>query len=283
MPSKAFLRRIRLIPPIARTAAKPASRNDCPQNPPVRWHCAARREITERSEEAPAAEAAQPSRDVGSWKALEGQSVGVEICDKPSGVVRGECRGGLGGAAAPNRPPSAARRAGGPNKNNGKALVPAGHTSRHPTDKPCFSSSRSASDKNPSPRRPPHRPPKLKQPCKPALRGHNYIIQPTPQRHIHKIPTIPPFKQNKRRPQHTGAAFAYFHFRQTASRNTAMRQPTHLFQIDNPHIPTGFINLFTETLPAVFAIYKPCQPFRHMQHRMLVMHIDEAAGNANLA
>ena len=178
---------------------------------------------------------------------------------------------------------SSARRAGGQNKNNGKALVPAGHTSRHPKDKPCFSSSRSASDKNPSPRRPPHRPPKLKQPCKPALRGHNYIIQPTPQRHIHKIPTIPPFKQNKRRPQHTGAAFAYFHFRQTASRNTAMRQPTHLFQIDNPHIPTGFINLFTETLPAVFAIYKPCQPFRHMQHRMLVMHIDEAAGNANLA
>ena len=81
----------------------------------VRWHCAARREIAERSEEAPAAEAAQPSRNVGSWKALEGQSVGVEICDKPSGVVRGECRGGLGGAAAPNRPPSAARRAGGPN------------------------------------------------------------------------------------------------------------------------------------------------------------------------
>ena len=35
MPSKAFLRRIRLIPPIARTAAKPASRNDCPQNPPA--------------------------------------------------------------------------------------------------------------------------------------------------------------------------------------------------------------------------------------------------------
>ncbi len=40
---------------------------------------------------------------------------------KPSGVVRGECRGGLGGAAAPNRPPSAARRAGGPNKKQRKS------------------------------------------------------------------------------------------------------------------------------------------------------------------
>ena len=75
----------------------------------------------------------------------------------------------------------------------------------------------------------------------------------------------------------------YFHFSQTASRNTAMRQPNHLFQIDNPHIPAGFINLFTEALPAILAVYKPCQPFRHMQHRMLVMHVDEAAGNADLA
>ena len=33
----------------------------------------------------------------------------MKRCDKLSGVVRGECRGGLGGAAAPNRPPSAAR------------------------------------------------------------------------------------------------------------------------------------------------------------------------------
>ena len=81
----------------------------------ARWHCAARREIAERSEEAPEAEAAQPSRNGGIWKALKGQPVGVEMYDKPSGVVRGECRGGLGGAAAPNRPPSAARRAGGPN------------------------------------------------------------------------------------------------------------------------------------------------------------------------
>ena len=40
---------------------------------------------------------------------------------KPGGVVRGECRGGLGGAAAPNRPPSAARRAGGPNKEQRKS------------------------------------------------------------------------------------------------------------------------------------------------------------------
>ncbi len=40
--------------------------------------------------------------------------------ESPSGVVRGECRGGLGGAAAPNRPPSAARRAGGPNNRKEK-------------------------------------------------------------------------------------------------------------------------------------------------------------------
>ena len=47
------------------------------------------------------------SWNYGVWKALGGQPVGVEVYDKPSGVVRGECRGGLGGAAAPNRPPSA--------------------------------------------------------------------------------------------------------------------------------------------------------------------------------
>ncbi|VZH33722.1 protein of unknown function [Desulfovibrio sp. 86] len=46
----------------------------CPliQREPARWHCAARREITERSEEAPGAEAAQPSQNGGVWKALEG-------------------------------------------------------------------------------------------------------------------------------------------------------------------------------------------------------------------
>ncbi|SCM72646.1 hypothetical protein KL86DES1_20752 [uncultured Desulfovibrio sp.] len=38
----------------------------------TRWHCAARREIAERSEEAPGAEAAQPSQNGGIWKALEG-------------------------------------------------------------------------------------------------------------------------------------------------------------------------------------------------------------------
>ena len=58
----------------------------------------------ERSEEAPAAGAAQPSRNYGVWKALGGQPVGVEVYDKPSGVVRGECRGGLGGAAVYGSP-----------------------------------------------------------------------------------------------------------------------------------------------------------------------------------
>ncbi|OXS28947.1 MAG: hypothetical protein BCS36_09425 [Desulfovibrio sp. MES5] len=50
-----------------------------------RWHCAARREIAERSEEAPVAEAAQPSRDYGMRKAQRG---------RPGGVQRGPRRGG---------------------------------------------------------------------------------------------------------------------------------------------------------------------------------------------
>ena len=86
----------------------------------LRWHYAARREIAERSEEAPGAEAALPSVNGGIWKAPEGQPVGVGIYDKPQrgrpgGVQRGPRRG-----AAPNRPPSAARRAGGPNDGHWK-------------------------------------------------------------------------------------------------------------------------------------------------------------------
>jgi len=107
------------------------------QGETLRWHCAARREIAERSEEAPGAKAAQPSRNVGRWKALEGYPVGVGIYDKPGGVVRGECRGGLGGAAAPNRPPSAPA-GGGPNTIKRKASVPAGHSNLLSKDKPCF-------------------------------------------------------------------------------------------------------------------------------------------------
>ncbi|SCM72984.1 hypothetical protein KL86DES1_20960 [uncultured Desulfovibrio sp.] len=38
----------------------------------TRWHCVARREIAERSEEAPGAEAAQPSPGVGNGKAFKG-------------------------------------------------------------------------------------------------------------------------------------------------------------------------------------------------------------------
>ena len=38
----------------------------------VCWHCAARREIAERSEAAPEAEAAQPSLNGERWKALRG-------------------------------------------------------------------------------------------------------------------------------------------------------------------------------------------------------------------
>ena len=56
-----------------------------------------------------------PRGMVGYGRPLKASPWECGIYDKPSGVVRGECRGGLGGAAAPNRPPSAARRAGGPN------------------------------------------------------------------------------------------------------------------------------------------------------------------------
>ena len=71
----------------------------CIQRGGACWHCAARREIAERSEEAPGAEAAQPSWNGGIWKALEGQSVGVwDIRQtqrgRPGGVQRGPRRGG---------------------------------------------------------------------------------------------------------------------------------------------------------------------------------------------
>ena len=114
---------------IQREGAAGTMRHLC--RPPIQresilWHCAARREIAERSEEAPEAEAAQPSENAGIWKALTGHAVGVGIYDKPSGVVRGECRGGLGGAAAPNRPPSAARREGGQNSAKREAATQGG-------------------------------------------------------------------------------------------------------------------------------------------------------------
>ena len=54
----------------------------------ARWHCAARREIAERSEEAPGAEAAQPSWNYGNGKAL-------------AGCFGGDARGGREGGAAP--------------------------------------------------------------------------------------------------------------------------------------------------------------------------------------
>ena len=132
------------------------------------WHCAARREITERSEEAPGAKAAQPSWTDGKRKALRGRPVGVGMDDKLSGVVRGECRGGLGGAAAPNRPPSAARRAGGPNNIKRKTSVPAGHRSLLSKDKPCFTffkSARRAYPKHFPRRRRPKQHKEKKPPC----------------------------------------------------------------------------------------------------------------------
>ena len=65
------------------------------------WHCTARREIAERSEEAPGAEAAQPSRNVGCWKA-------------PAGCFGGDARGAEKGAQPHNRP-RLAPAGGGPN------------------------------------------------------------------------------------------------------------------------------------------------------------------------
>ena len=61
---------------------------------------------------APEAEAVQPSQLVVVAKPMESscggscwEPRGLMEDGRPSGVVRGECRGGLGGAAAPNRPP----------------------------------------------------------------------------------------------------------------------------------------------------------------------------------
>ena len=90
----------------------------------ARWHCAARREIAERSEEAPGAEAAQPSRNVGCWKA-------------PAGCFGGDARGAEKGAQPHNRP-RLAPAGGGPNNKNRKASVPAGHKNPLSKDKPCF-------------------------------------------------------------------------------------------------------------------------------------------------
>ena len=85
-----------------------------------------------KGREAPEAEAVQPSRIAGGgkangivlWRELEGNR-GLVGYGRPSGVVRGECRGGLGGAAAPNRPPSAARREGGQNSAKKEAAAKA--------------------------------------------------------------------------------------------------------------------------------------------------------------
>ncbi|MBB5144059.1 hypothetical protein HNQ38_002167 [Desulfovibrio intestinalis] len=54
--------------------------------------------------EAPEAKTAQPSRNDGIWKAREGLLGEVEIYESPAGSSGGSAEGGLGGAAAPNRP-----------------------------------------------------------------------------------------------------------------------------------------------------------------------------------
>jgi len=55
-----------------------------------------------------------------------------------AGSSGGSADGGLGGAAAPNRPRLAARRAGGQNKRKKKAPMPAGHNTRLSEDRPFF-------------------------------------------------------------------------------------------------------------------------------------------------
>ena len=76
------------------------------------WHCAARREIAERSEEAPGAKAAQPSQNVGNGKAQ-------------AGCFGGDARGAEKGAQPHNRP-RLAHAGGGPNNNNKKPPCPQG-------------------------------------------------------------------------------------------------------------------------------------------------------------
>ena len=64
-----------------------------PHSESARWHCAARREITERSEEAPKAKAAQPSRNDEIRKTFEGYTVEVESYDNPAGSSGGSAEG----------------------------------------------------------------------------------------------------------------------------------------------------------------------------------------------
>ena len=94
------------------------------QHESERWHCAARREITRpKGGKLPKQKPCSPRGLAVVGKPME-SSFGGSCWEprklvkdgKPSGVIRGECRGGLGGAAAPNRPPSAARREGGQNR-----------------------------------------------------------------------------------------------------------------------------------------------------------------------
>ncbi len=81
-----------------------------------------------KEREAPEAIAAQPSRNGGIWKALEGYPVGVERYEKSAGSSGGSAEGASEGRQ-PLTGPLAARRAGGPNSRNKKASVPAGHYS----------------------------------------------------------------------------------------------------------------------------------------------------------
>ena len=131
-----------LSPTITIISGTPYSQPDAPkafiQRYTARWHCAARREIAERSEEAPGAEAAQPSWNVGNGKTQ-------------AGCFGGDARGAEKGAQPHNRP-RLALAGGGPNNNNEKASVPAGHKNHLSKDKPGFIA-----------------------PCRPPRRGQNNI------------------------------------------------------------------------------------------------------------
>ena len=58
---------------------------------------------------------------------------------------------------------------------------------------------------------------------------------------------------------------------------------TALLHVHNAHFATHLVGFFAEGLAAVFAVNLSGQPFHHMHDRAFVVHVDEAAANADLA
>jgi len=151
----------------------------------VQWHCVARREIAERSEEAPAAIAAQPSRNVGSWKTQ-------------AGCFGGDARGAEKGAQPHNRP-RLAPAGGGQTTEKEKPPCPQGtETTSQRTNPALFSSER-------SPRMPPapHPPPEAAQttnkkglPCPQGTKATSQRTSPA-LFSSERSPRMPPTPPNK--------------------------------------------------------------------------------------